>query len=346
MSSITQKAEHAIKAGDTKSAFDLVRQAIAEDPDSERAWWIMSGLVPRDERATCLEQVLRINPENAFAREALNKLKTAPPKPKPEPKPEPKKEEDFQQAELQFEAEPIEEIPAEELTEKENPEEEIPDREDREAPQPPPKAPVTTLPDEFKTWHFTKRNRLNLIILGQERLIRAKAQADLIPRIKAALRKKLLPHEYLEEIKSIRLDRIQSIREVGPTLHIQYWDGEVERTTRFTLINSTLATRILDYLAKRLSPDYELKTTPTRSYANMLIAVLLVFGAATFTAVGYWLVISDSIKAPWLQGAVIWLGPGGISLVGAVVMLISLGISGALLFKPKHRRELAGIGLD
>jgi hypothetical protein len=78
----------------------------------------------------------------------------------------------------------------------------------------------------------------------------------------------------------------------------------------------------------------------------MLIAVLLVFGAATLTAVGYWLVISDAIKAPWLQGAVTWLGPGGISLVGAVVLLVSLGISGALLFKPKYRRELVGIGLD
>ncbi len=311
MTTITQRAEQAIKAGDTKSAFELMRQAIAEDPDSERAWWIMSGLVPREERATCLEQVLRINPENQFARDALARLQTAPPTPKEEKK-----------------------------------EKQKPERAEREAPKPSPKAPVTTLPDEFKTWHFTKRNRLHLIILGQERLIRAKAQADLIPRIKAALRKKLLPHEYLEEIKSIRLDRIQSIREVGSTLQISYWDGEIQRTARFVLINSALASRILDYLAKRLSPDYELKSKPTRTVLNLLTAVLLVFGAAILTAVGYWMVISDVIQTPWLQRAVGWLGPGGVSLIGAVVLLISLGVSGGLLFQPKSRRELVGIGLD
>ena len=300
-----QQAEQAIKAGDTKSAFEFLRQVLAEDPNSERAWWIMSGLVPRDERATCLEQVLRINPENQFAREALARLQESQPE-----------------------------------------EESTPEREKRKVPKPTPKAPVTTLPDEFKTWHFTKRNRLHLIILGQERLIRAKSQAEMIPRIKSALRKKILPHEYLEEIKSIPLDRIQSILEAGSTLHVRYWDGEVERTTRFVLINSTLSSRILDYLAKRLSPDYELRSRPTRSIANLLTAVVLVFGAAIFTAFGYWAVISGSITAPWLQGAISSLGPGGISLIGAIILLTSLGISGGLLFKPKYRRELVGIGLE
>jgi len=142
MSNSIHQAESAIKAGDTKSAFDLLRQTLAEDPDSERAWWIMSGLVQRSERVNCLEQVLRINPENQFARDTLAQLKTDPPK---------------------------EEIKPE-----------------REIPKPAKKAPVTTLPDEFKTWHFTKRSRLHLIILGQKRLIQAQAKTDLVPRIKAA----------------------------------------------------------------------------------------------------------------------------------------------------------------
>ncbi len=75
MSESIKQAESAIKAGDTKHAFELLRQVLAEDPNSERAWWIMSGLVQRSERANCLEQVLRINPENQFARDALTRLK-------------------------------------------------------------------------------------------------------------------------------------------------------------------------------------------------------------------------------------------------------------------------------
>lgn len=302
MSESTKQAESAIKAGDTKHAFELLRQVLAEDPNSERAWWIMSGLVQRSERVNCLEQVLRINPENQFARDALTRLKNAPPK---------------------------EEIkPA------------------REIPKPTRKAPVTTLPDEYKTWHYTKGSRLYLIILGQERLIRAQAKTDLIPRIQAALKKKLLPHEYLEEITSIPLNRIQTIREIGPALHIHYWDKEVERTTRFRMANPVLCSRILDYLAKRLSPDYELKTKKTRTGLNLLISTLLVVGAAVLTAIGYWSVISGTIQAPWLKGIITWLGPGGISLVGAVFLLVALGISGGLLFKPRNRRELVAIGLD
>jgi hypothetical protein len=96
MSKGIQQAENAIKAGDTKTGFEILRQVLVENPESERAWWIMSGLVQRAERATCLEQVLRINPGNQFARDALNGLRAAPSvtetKPRREiPRPPPRK---------------------------------------------------------------------------------------------------------------------------------------------------------------------------------------------------------------------------------------------------------------
>ena len=71
-----QHAESAIKAGDTKTGFEVLRVYIAENPDSERAWWIMSGLV---------EQVLRINPNNRLAQETLDKLLASPPEPETKP---------------------------------------------------------------------------------------------------------------------------------------------------------------------------------------------------------------------------------------------------------------------
>lgn len=80
-----QQAESAIKAGDTKTGFEILRSFLADNPDSERAWWIMSGLVDRDQRRTCLEQVLRINPNNRMAQETLDKLLHAPPEPEIKP---------------------------------------------------------------------------------------------------------------------------------------------------------------------------------------------------------------------------------------------------------------------
>ena len=62
-----QKAEEAIRSGDTRTGFEILRQVLAENPDSERAWWVMSGLVPKQQRENCLKQVLRINPKNTLA---------------------------------------------------------------------------------------------------------------------------------------------------------------------------------------------------------------------------------------------------------------------------------------
>lgn len=80
-----QQVEAAIKAGDTKTGFEILRTYLAKNPDSERAWWIMSGMVDRKQRKTCLEQVLRVNPNNRLARETLDKLLTTPPEPESKP---------------------------------------------------------------------------------------------------------------------------------------------------------------------------------------------------------------------------------------------------------------------
>lgn len=80
-----QQAESAIKAGDTKTGFEILRRVLADNPESERAWWIMSGLVQRDQRAFCLEQVLRINPANRLAWDTLEKLHASPPEPETKP---------------------------------------------------------------------------------------------------------------------------------------------------------------------------------------------------------------------------------------------------------------------
>jgi hypothetical protein len=76
-----KQAEAAIRSGDTKTGFEILRQVLAENPDSERAWWVMSGLVQRKQRAHCLEQVLRINPDNQLARETLEDIMKSVPSP-------------------------------------------------------------------------------------------------------------------------------------------------------------------------------------------------------------------------------------------------------------------------
>lgn len=78
MSVQLQSAVDAIKAGDTRTGFEILRGFLAENPDSEKAWWVMSGLVPAERRPHCLREVLRINPDNQMAREALERIESSP----------------------------------------------------------------------------------------------------------------------------------------------------------------------------------------------------------------------------------------------------------------------------
>jgi len=38
------QAENAIKVGDTKTGFEILRQVLVENPESEKAWWIMPAM--------------------------------------------------------------------------------------------------------------------------------------------------------------------------------------------------------------------------------------------------------------------------------------------------------------
>ncbi|KAB8145705.1 hypothetical protein F8S13_01050 [Chloroflexia bacterium SDU3-3] len=63
------------KAGNTTDARQQLAQAIALDPRCEQAWLWLSGLhADPEQRRSCLEQVLRINPQNAAAQRGLAML--------------------------------------------------------------------------------------------------------------------------------------------------------------------------------------------------------------------------------------------------------------------------------
>ncbi len=308
MSEVIKQAENAIKAGDTKTGFEILRQILVENPESERAWWIMSGLVQRAERATCLEQVLLINPSNQFARDALNELKEASP-----------------------------------ITETKPP---------RELPKPyPGKKPTgkTERVGEYKTWHYTKGSTVYLIILGDIRLIQAQTETKWIPRVRDALKKGLIPDQYLSGIKTIPLAKIKSIKLLKTVLQFQYHVGESEQSIRVALDNSAMAERILDVLGKRLGPDYLLQIKPVRTGLTLLTSAILVFGAVGATVAGYWAyqeVVSGraaatgSVQSPAVISLLQSLGTGGVTLVGGILIIIALAISIRMLLKPELGTEL------
>jgi tetratricopeptide (TPR) repeat protein len=69
----------AAKAGKEDEARDFLSQVLDLDPENERAWLWMSGVVPEEDKIVCLQNVLEINPSNEFALLGLESLLQKPP---------------------------------------------------------------------------------------------------------------------------------------------------------------------------------------------------------------------------------------------------------------------------
>lgn len=70
-----QQAIAAIKAGDKATGRKLLIEVLEGDPRNESAWLWMTGVVQsRQDRLRCLHQILKINPDNQIAKQAVAQL--------------------------------------------------------------------------------------------------------------------------------------------------------------------------------------------------------------------------------------------------------------------------------
>ena len=75
MDQTTQQGIAALKRGDKVRARQLLIEAAKQNPDNVQAWLWLSGAVETDrERVHCLQQVLRLNPDNQAAAKGLARL--------------------------------------------------------------------------------------------------------------------------------------------------------------------------------------------------------------------------------------------------------------------------------
>ncbi len=62
----------ALRSGERERARALLAQAVRLNPRSEQAWLLLAGAVTdAEQRRSCLERVLRLNPEHTIARKAM-----------------------------------------------------------------------------------------------------------------------------------------------------------------------------------------------------------------------------------------------------------------------------------
>jgi hypothetical protein len=310
-----QQAETAIKAGDTKTGFEILRSYIAENPNSERAWWVMSGLVQREERATCLEQVLRINPNNLLARETLEKLLASPP---------------------EKEIKPQRDIPTPQKTEL-KPEVEVPS----------PSSLELDLGYPLQAFLYKKRARIYLTLLEGKHIIRAYTKQAVLPQVRDAVQRGELPTQYLSDLKYVPLDSIKAVKHISSALILQYQAGLTDRSWRLPFEDEEKARAILGVLTKQLGPDYMIQTKRVSNAFNLVISALLTLGSAAFVAAILWTLPQigattgeESWRIQLVSRLLESLGYTGVIVISMVLVLAALGLSAYLLLKPPVRTEL------
>lgn len=80
-----QQAVRLIREGERVKARDVLKDVLSKEKDNPFAWAAMVQVVDsREEALFCLKQVLKLKPGDAWALEAMDRLKEMPEKPKPE----------------------------------------------------------------------------------------------------------------------------------------------------------------------------------------------------------------------------------------------------------------------
>jgi hypothetical protein len=310
-----QQAESAIKAGDTKTGFEILRSYLAEYPDSERAWWVMSGLVQRSERATCLEQVLRINPNNRLARETLDNLLASPP---------------------EQEIKPPREIPA--------PPESVDKPEEMTSSA---SSLELELGYPLQAFLFRKRARIYLTLLEGKHIIRAYTKQAVLQQVRDAIQRGELPSQHLSDLKYVPLKNIKAVKHTSSALIVHYQSGLSERSWRLPFEDEEKARAILGVLTKQLGPDFMIQTKRVSNIFNLVISTLLTLGSAAFVAAILWTLPQigpstgeEGWRIQMVSRLLDSLGYTGVILTSMVLVLAALGLSAYLLLKPPVRTEL------
>lgn len=78
MSELLIEAINFIKAGDKEEGKRILVEILTEDEKNEAAWlWLSAAVETNGMRQECLEEVIKINPNNQSALKAISRLQQA-----------------------------------------------------------------------------------------------------------------------------------------------------------------------------------------------------------------------------------------------------------------------------
>ena len=301
-----QQAIASINSGENEKGLVLLTQIVKKEPKNETAWLLMSTLVEEGKKLLYLQQVLRINPGNQQALQAVEELRQFKARNPP----------------TSASIEPI-----------------IPTSLSQDTisfPQPESSA--------IQFWINPTRKGTHIFVILEQKLFIAKCEANLTSQVDSRLTQGRIPTELLTEKISIEYNKLIKVTEVGFALWLDFFDkSQHKENARIECKDDQTLQAILNILEKKLGKGFERVAAPMsrrKALAGNSILILIVAAIATFLYFGAVEIESGnvtttgSIRTRGIINLLDLIGPDGVLFIGGGLLLILFIFMISMLVKP------------
>lgn len=305
-----------IKSGDTQGGQKLLAEVVRSDPGNETAWLWLSSVAPADKRRYCLDRVLKINPENALAKQLMEQLQrqeTQPPVAVAASAP----------VSVQVESVGVDAPVAPMVN--------LPEH-----------APTVMEPPATEYWALPANKEVRIILLQGTKLLSFYVMPDKVSKVVAQIDRVEMTKEWYSKnialglqsmtYKSVPINRTLRVHLSLSVMDIHYRD-ETGRDMSISISckENAAADALMASLQKRLGEKYVFITQPTSRKKIVLwsaIGLLLSIGA---TSLFYF--FAGGLQGTEIQGAgraksmgriLQLLGPNGVLCIGGILLIFVL----------------------
>lgn len=227
-----------------------------------------------------------------------------------------------------------------------------------ERPSPARKSSALPSPEKLKLprgWKYTARSKTRVTLITENEVIKAEADADQPVDLKPALTGEPLAGTDLLNKIIIPLQAVEKVRQTMSSVRIFYEEEGQEVSVLLDLEDSEAAEQVMVVLRILLGEDYQATAEPMNPLTALGLSVLYIGIASGITAFGLWGAVEIKAGNVGPRGSAFTrtiinildlLGPVGVGIIGGVLILIAVLISGVLLLNPPTVTLLARKGAE
>ena len=318
-----QLANASIESGNKRLGRQLLAQVILEEPNNESAWIAMSELVVSEKKKrVCLEQVLKINPNNQQAIQGLEMLRLS----------GIKSETSLAMANIQSKPNPFVAVqpflpPSQEIVSQPQSEDLI---------SIPEKNAVKPLAP--KIWLNHTPWAIHALVLFEDKILMGKIEPQFGNRAVKIVLKGNMPTDLMTEKVSISFSELIKIKGSGTSLNL-YFENQngLSETAIMECKDKESLNAILDALESKLGTEFERASVPFNRKQTIAGGVILMLVVAAISAFLYF----SSLAAPESGSTMSLIGPTSIVCIAGGLLTILFGIMVYILTWPPMTTTIA-----